>query len=109
MHGKVVIVVLALAVGMSALGTNLATAATSGSRIAPGGPDLKTALEKGLKARRPQEFAFIKEVVEKVDDGTLPLPLVKSTFLWARKQRPYPTVYFEHGLKTRAKKLGIAL
>lgn len=109
MHGKVGIVVLALLVVSASLTVDVAAAASAGSRIAPGGPDLKTALEKGLKARRPEEFAFIKDVVDKVDAGTLPLPLVKSTFLWARSQRPYPTVYFERGLKTRAKKLGIAL
>jgi len=86
-----------------------ALAVGAGTPVAPGGPDLKITLEKGLKARRPSEFAFIALVIGKVNDGTLPLSLVESTFLWARKQRPYPTVYFERGLKARARKLGIAL
>jgi len=85
------------------------TAQTQKNSIAPGGPDLKVTLEKGLKARRPQEFAFLKLVVHRVEDGTLPLPLVESTFLWARKQRPYPYMYFERGLKVRAKRIGVAL
>ena len=47
---------------------------------------LKKTLEAGLKARRPQEFAFLARVVAKVEDGTLPRSLVESTFFWARRQ-----------------------
>lgn len=86
------------------------TAADDSGPIAPGGPDLKTTLEKGLKARRPEEFAFIKSVVAKVDAGLLPLDLVESTFLWARKKRqPNEFQYFRRALKVRAGKRGIAL
>ena len=95
--------------GSLAIGPAVVAAQGSKSSIAPGGPDLKATLEKGLKARRPQEFSFIQLVVNRVDDGSLPQPLVESTFLWARKQRPYPYVYFERGLKVRAKQLGISL
>lgn len=78
--------------------------------IAPGGPDLKTTLEKGLKARRPEEFAFIKKVVAKVDAGSLPLSLVESTFLWARKKRqPHAFQYFRRALEVRAGKQGISI
>jgi hypothetical protein len=73
-------------------------------------PTLKDKLEKGLKARLPSEFAFIANVVNKVNDGTLPLSLVDSTFLWARKKsddRPFQ--YFQHGLTLRAQKIGVAL
>lgn len=66
-------------------------------------------LEAGLRTQRPQEFAFVAMVAEKVEDGTLPRDLVESTFFWARRQRPYPFVYFEYGLKLRAKRLGIKL
>jgi len=71
--------------------------------------DLKTLLEKGLKARRPQEFRFIRHVVARVDDGSLPVGVVKSTFSWARDKRPYPIVFFEKALKIRARKLGVAI
>jgi hypothetical protein len=69
---------------------------------------LKDQLEKGLKARRPQEFAFIARVAALVEQGKLPRKLVDSTFLWARSSR-HPFQYFERGLKVRARRLGIPL
>ena len=70
---------------------------------------LKKTLETGLKARRPQEFAFLATVATKVADGTLPRSLVESTFFWARRQGRYSYVYFEAGLRARAKRVGILL
>jgi hypothetical protein len=73
---------------------------------------LKDQLEKGLKARLPQEFAFIARVVDMVDKQQLPLELVQGTFLWARekgKRTRYPFPYFERGLRERAAKLGITI
>jgi hypothetical protein len=70
---------------------------------------LRKTLEAGLKARRPQEFAFLALVAERVDEGTLPRSLVESTFFWARRQGRYPFVYFQSGLRSRAKRLGIIL
>jgi hypothetical protein len=70
---------------------------------------LKQTLEAGLKARRPQEFAFLAMVAAKVEDGTLPRSLVESTFFWARRQGRYPFVYFEAGLRARAKRIGVVL
>jgi hypothetical protein len=71
---------------------------------------LQETLERALRARRPQEFAYIAMVVEKVDDGTLPRDLVESTFQWARKkQTRHQVVYFAHALRIRAAKLGIEL
>jgi hypothetical protein len=72
-------------------------------------PKLKDTLEKGLKARLPSEFAFIKTVIEKVDDGTLPRSLVESTFLWARRKPVHPFEYFQEGLKVRAEQIGVML
>lgn len=74
--------------------------------------DLKDQLEKGLRARRPEEFAFIARVLQMVDEGTLPLDLVQSTFQWARKKtdfKKYPFPYFEQALRLRAKRIGIAI
>ena len=73
------------------------------------GPSLRERLEKGLKARRPSEFAFIATVAERVEGGTLPRSLVDTTFFWARNKRPYPFPYFEQALKQRAKKLGLTI
>ena len=74
--------------------------------------DLRDQLEKGLRARRPEEFRFIQHVVDLVNQGRLPLQLVKSTFQWARKKsdvKRYPYQYFERGLRLRAAKLGIEI
>ena len=57
--------------------------------------DLEQQLKSGLKARRPLEFDFIKAVVQKVKDKELPIDLVQSTYLWARRRQPYPYPYFE--------------
>jgi len=70
---------------------------------------LKKTLEAGLKARRPQEFAFLAMVAAKVESGTLPRSLVESTFFWARRQGRYPFVYFQAGLRERAKRIGVVL
>lgn len=80
------------------------------SNVSP--PTLQEELEKGLKARRPEEFEFIARVVQMVEKKQLPLDLVKSTFLWARKRtrfERYPCVFFERALRLRAAKLGIDL
>jgi hypothetical protein len=74
--------------------------------------DLKDQLEKGLKARRPTDFAFLAKVILLVEMNKLPLPEVKAIFQWARKRGAktnYPFPYFERALKIRAKKLGIII
>ena len=74
--------------------------------------DLKQQLEKGLRARRPEEFKFVELVVKMVANDTLPLPMVKGTFLWARKKAMttrYPFPYFERALRVRAAKKGIKI
>ncbi|MCO6454116.1 MAG: hypothetical protein J5I93_02270 [Pirellulaceae bacterium] len=70
--------------------------------------NLKDTLEKGLKARRPEEFRFIARVVKLVEEDRLPLPLVLGTFKWARSRSshvPYP--YFKRGLEERAARIGV--
>lgn len=79
------------------------------SPIAPGGPDLQTTLQKGLKARRPVEFQFIANVVQLVNDGTLPESTVITCFLWARRYRQYPCAYFMAALRNQVAPMGIAL
>jgi hypothetical protein len=96
-----------LAMGLPTVPSHSAATATA----APGkkSADLREMLEAGLKARRPEEFAFIKRVVAQVQTGELPQDLVRSTFDWARYKRPYPFPYFERGLKVRAAQRGIVV
>ncbi len=68
---------------------------------------LREQLKLGLKARREVEFEYIDTVVQRVENKTLPLELVRSIFLWARKKKPYPFQYFQRGLRIRAMQLGI--
>src|SRR5262245_60770061 len=68
--------------------------------------NLKTMLEKGLKARRPVEFRFVARVVELVENGTLPKKMVQKTFLWARKQPEHPFQYFQRALQIQASEIG---
>jgi hypothetical protein len=70
---------------------------------------LQETLEKGLKARRPEEFAFLARVAEQVELGNLPRSLVDTTFSWARR-KPHPrVVYFEQALRVRARRLGLSI
>lgn len=85
---------------------SVATAADTGTSTTP---NLKDTLNKGLKARLPSEFAFIDEVISKVDDGTLPRSMVQSTFLWARRRQIHAFEYFEQGLRVRAAQIGVSL
>jgi len=82
------------------------------SNVAAEVGDLKLQLEKGLRARRPEEFQFVTLVVTMVGNDTLPLDLVKSVFLWARKKAlttRYPFPYFERALRELASKRGIKI
>ena len=74
--------------------------------------DLEDQLNAVLKSRRPEEFKFIADVVAMVEDDTLPLQLVTSTFLWVKNKKQkekFPWVYFERALRIRAARVGIKL
>ncbi len=67
-------------------------------------------LEVGLKARRPQDFAFIAQVVRLVQMGRLPIEMIETTFHWSRRQHArYPFPYFEQGLRIRAQRIGVTI
>lgn len=95
------------------------TPSTGGSRSAQEGRQvaLRDQLRVGLKARTKADLQFIELVVQRVDQGVLPRPLVDSTFLWARNRwrtrpgshRLRPIVYFQPALTLRARQLGISL
>ncbi len=82
---------------------------STSSEVAVDVADLKQQLVSELEARLPAEFAFIDLVIQRVDNNTLPRSLVEGTFLWARRQKPYPFQHFEEGLRRRAAELGIQL
>jgi hypothetical protein len=69
--------------------------------------DLKTELQKGLKARRPCEFQYIDQLIALMEAGEVPQSMVDSTFIWARKQPTRQLQYFQFALRARADKLGI--
>lgn len=70
----------------------------------------KGQLEKGLKARRPSDFAFITTVIAKIDAGEISQKMVNETFDFARqKSTHYPFIYFQFALRKRAEKVGVAL
>ena len=69
--------------------------------------ELKAQLITGLRPRLPSEFRYIDDVVDQVEIGALPETLVRSTFGYARKKRPYPIQYFDRALRIRAKQRGI--
>lgn len=71
--------------------------------------DLKTQLTSVLRARRANEFAFINLVVEKVNSGALPRPVVNAAFNYARGRQPYPYPYFEETMKRLARQVGVDL
>lgn len=76
----------------------------------PSSFDLKKQLETGLKARKPTDFAYIADVVTKVENGTIPRKLVDQAFLYARgRSKKYPLVYFQFSLKELSRKTGISL
>jgi hypothetical protein len=62
-----------------------------------------------LRTATPQEDGFIEYVLARVDKGTLPLDLVQSTFLWAKKKSHRKFFYFKQGLILRAAERGIKL
>lgn len=70
---------------------------------------LRVQLERGLRAMRPVEFQYLREVLAQVKAGTLPKGIVEQAFLWAHRQPRYRVQYFEKALKALAKRNQITL
>ena len=66
-------------------------------------------IKVALATSTPEEEGFIQRVMAKVDKGQMPLDLVQSTFLWAKKKPKRKFQYFKYGMIHRAAELGIAL
>jgi hypothetical protein len=66
-------------------------------------------MKVALRTATPEDDGFIDRVLKLVERGTLPLDMVESTFLWARKKPQRKFQYFKYGLLARAQQQGIAL
>jgi hypothetical protein len=64
-------------------------------------------MKVALRAGTPDEKKFIDDVVLLVDNGVLPVAIVESTFLWAKKKSRYRVQYFKRGLQVQAEAMGI--
>lgn len=71
--------------------------------------DLEIILTRGLRARLPQEEAYLKSVAALTEAGQIPRKLVISTFLWARKKPKNMVEYFDQALFVRATALNISV
>lgn len=108
---RTLLAALASGAVISCLPVALAQQSVSSRRAINGGIQvtLREMLAKGLKARRPQEFAFVDEVVAAVDEGALPRKEVEQVFLWARHQPRYPFQYFQFAMTKKARRYGVRL
>jgi hypothetical protein len=81
---------------------------------------LNETLRSILKCRRPEEFAYVDLITQKVEQGQLPRPLVLSMMDWARKRsrqevsagrrkNDFPFPYFQEGLRIRAAEINVSL
>jgi hypothetical protein len=66
-------------------------------------------MKVALHTATVEEGGFIEHVVDLAERGRLPVSLVESTFLWARKKPTHKFQYFRLGLILRARWLGIEL
>lgn len=102
-------VVGALALGLLVASTALAADPPPVDGGGVTGLDLKTQLEKGLRARRPVEFAYIGQIIRLVEEDKLPRKLVTTTFMWAQRQPTRKLQYFQFALAARARNLNVQL
>ena len=66
-------------------------------------------MKVSLHTATSQEGDFIERVVSMVDQGTLPLDLAQSTFLWAKRKPTKKFFYFKQALILRAADRGIVI
>lgn len=77
---------------------------------APQQATLEERLKAGVRCRRPEEFAFVKLVADKVAAGELTQDLVLNAMRYAAKKRPkFPFFYFQAVLFKQAEALGVDL
>jgi len=70
--------------------------------------ELKEQLYFGLRTFRPEQRAFLDQVVTKVENKEISRAMVNVIFIWAQKRNPkVPFPYFEIALKLLAGKKGV--
>lgn len=78
-------------------------------------PTVRERLVFGLQARRPVEIEYVDAVIDTVNRGDLPQPLVDRVFFWAstrpaRRGTPRrPIIYFQAALDRIAAKMRIEI
>lgn len=71
---------------------------------------LEEQLINGLRATRPEQKQFLRNIVKHVNQKRLDLRVVNAVFKWARNRQPnYPFPYFERGLRVESQKRGLVL
>jgi len=71
---------------------------------------LEDQLKNGLRASRPTQVAFIKQVIIRVEKEQLPREMVNLVFKWAReKNERIPFPYFQFAMRELAKRRGVYL
>jgi hypothetical protein len=85
----------------------LAVVLAASARAADTGGLTAENMKVALHTATVQEGNFIERVLARVKRGTLPLDLVQSTFLWAKKKPNKKFFYFKQGLILRAADRGI--
>jgi hypothetical protein len=91
------------------IATLLALLAISWAHSAEGSPLDAKVMKVALHTAVAEEDGFIDRVLARVDKGTLPLDMVESTFLWARKKTRHKFQYFKAALIQRAAAAGITI
>ena len=71
--------------------------------------DLQEELENGLRARGRDQLAFIGRVCQFVENGRLPVAMVKASFQWSRPKKPHPFPYFQRAIRRQARGIGVQL
>jgi len=72
--------------------------------------ELEERLVNRLKATRVDQRAYLKQIVQLVDHGTLDLRLVVAIERYALRRKPhYPFPFFERALNYQARKRGTVL
>ena len=87
----------------------LAMLVAASARAVDPGPLNAENMKVALHTATVQEGHFIERVLCLVKKGTLPLDMVQSTFLWAKKKPTRKFFYFKQGLIQRAADQGISL
>ncbi len=71
--------------------------------------ELREQLYFGLRTFRPEQRAFLDQVVAKVESKEISRAMVNVIFNWAQKRNPkVPYPYFEIALKLLAEKRGVS-